>query len=292
MDVLPPSPLSTQQEREDVFSSACIAWEEDASAAAERSSWSGVGWGFLHMPQDALFLQFFELCPLLRQPKHRLLSNTNLFFSSAGLLESFWHLWMEWLSPQHRHVTGLEENADMLTFLDPFESFELFSTTLFVFILDIDLSDVSAFTFVLNALAFGRFTSLSGLSSGDFKAWKDVTGLQAMSASFAKKSANSLKLGYSSVCRSCFVTWRFQREVNQSGSFWRIFRFSSQSFNTWSPLMWGMALLHAVRKSLNCLNFTDFLEPIFDQLFNFSLYAHWITKGWPYRAFNASHAWL
>lgn len=38
--------------------------------------------------------------------------------------------------------------------------------------------------------------------------------------------------------------------------------FSSKSFSTWSPLMCGMLLLQADRKSLNCLS----LEPIFGQL--------------------------
>lgn len=120
------------------------------------------------MPQLALLLQSFELCPLLRQPKHRLLSNMNHLLSSTDLLARFWHLWMEWLSPQHMHVTGLEDDNGMFTFLDPLDSFELFSRVLCVSIAVPDFSDT--LTFVINALAFGRFTSLVVFSSVGFKA--------------------------------------------------------------------------------------------------------------------------
>lgn len=80
-------------------------------------------------------------------------------------------------------------------------------------------------------------------------------------------------MGYSCVSCSCFVTCRFQWDVTQSGSFWSILWFSSQSFNTWSPLMCGMALLQATRKSLYCLSLTESRELILGQLFSFSLYA-------------------
>lgn len=81
----------------------------------------------------------------------------------------------------------------MFTFFDPFGSFELLSSALCVFIIVIDLSKV--FTFVMNALAFGRFKSLGDFSSTCFKACNDVTGVHAISASLATKSANSFKLG-------------------------------------------------------------------------------------------------
>lgn len=120
------------------------------------------------MPQVALFLQSFELCPLLRQPKHRLLSNMNFFLSSTGLSKNFWHLWMEWLSPQHMHLTGFEDENGGFTFLNPEDSFELLSTALCIFTAVFDLS--GALTFVMNALAFGHLISLDSLSSVGFNA--------------------------------------------------------------------------------------------------------------------------
>lgn len=124
MDVLPPSPLSTEQESEDEFSTACGAWG-DASEAVLRYSCNGDGWCFLHMLQVALFLKSFELCPFLRQPKHRFFSSMNLFFSSGDLLANVWHLWIEWVSQQYMHLTELEELNGTFTLFDSFASLPL-----------------------------------------------------------------------------------------------------------------------------------------------------------------------
>ncbi len=106
------------------------------------------------------------MCPFLRRPKHRLLSNMNFLLSSTDLLVNIWHLWMEWLSPQHLQVTGFE--GTVLTLLDVLESSELLTPTLYDFDTVLDLSD--AFTLVMNALDFERLTSLDGFSSENFKA--------------------------------------------------------------------------------------------------------------------------
>lgn len=92
----------------------------------------------------------------------------------------------------------------MFTFFDPFGSFELLSTALCGLIIVVDLSEV--FTFVMNALAFGHLISLGDFSLTCFKACNDVTGSHAITASLAKKSANSFKFGNCSVCHMCFVT--------------------------------------------------------------------------------------
>ncbi len=90
----------------------------------------------------------------------------NFLLSSTDLLVNIWHLWMEWLSPQHLQVTGFE--GTVLTLLYVLESSELLTPTLYDFDTVLDLSD--AFTLVMNALAFERLTSLDGFSSENFKA--------------------------------------------------------------------------------------------------------------------------
>ncbi len=91
----------------------------------------------------------------------------NFLLSSTDLLANVWHLWMEWLSPQHLQVTGFETEGTGLTLLDLFESTELLTPTLHVFDAIFYLSD--AFTLVMNALAFECLTSLDGFSSESFR---------------------------------------------------------------------------------------------------------------------------
>lgn len=98
---------------------------------------------------------------------------------------------MNFAFPPQAYWHGIfEDSKGAQNFLDPFTMLGPFSTALIGLVTVLDFS--VAFTSVIKALAFGCFTSLSDFSSVGFKAWKDVIGLHAISASLA---TNSLKSG-------------------------------------------------------------------------------------------------
>ena len=120
-------------------------------------------------------------------------------------------------------------------------------------------------------------------TSWRFSATKDEMGLLAIRASLDTNATNSGEVGYLLHPSSESVTTRFHHEASHSGNLLSSFWFSRQSFNTCRPSTYGIASWQFLRKSANsCRAGASLARPILGHLFNLSLNACWILKGWPY----------